>query len=60
MTEDRCRLVLIVPDLADPAERTEVLRNALRGGDVASVIIPPPWAITGSTRCAAAINGLAP
>ena len=40
MTEDRCRLVLIVPDIADPAERTEVLRNALRGGDVASVIIP--------------------
>ncbi|QEE44811.1 thiamine phosphate synthase [Rhizobium sp. WL3] len=40
MTENRCRLVLIVPDIADPAERTEVLRNALRGGDVASVIIP--------------------
>lgn len=40
MTEDRCRLVLIVPDIADPAERAEVLRNALRGGDVASVIIP--------------------
>ena len=40
MTEDRCRLVLIVPDIADPAQRAEVLRNALRGGDVASVIIP--------------------
>jgi thiamine-phosphate pyrophosphorylase len=40
MTEDRCRLVLIVPDIADPAQRAKVLRNALRGGDVASVIIP--------------------
>lgn len=40
MTENRCRLVLIVPDIADPAERSEMLRNALRGGDVASVIIP--------------------
>ncbi|THV15333.1 thiamine phosphate synthase [Rhizobium rhizophilum] len=40
MTENRCRLVLITPDIADPAERTEMLRNALRGGDVASVIIP--------------------
>jgi thiamine-phosphate pyrophosphorylase len=40
MTEDRCRLVLIVPDIADPAERTAVVRDALRGGDVASVIIP--------------------
>jgi thiamine-phosphate pyrophosphorylase len=40
MTENRCRLVLIVPDVADPAERSEMLRNALRGGDVASVIIP--------------------
>lgn len=40
MTEDRCRLVLIVPDIADPAVRTEAVANALRGGDVASVIIP--------------------
>lgn len=40
MTEDRCRLVLIVPDIADPAQCAEVLRDALRGGDVASVIIP--------------------
>lgn len=40
MTDNRCRLVLIVPDIADPAERAEVLRNALRGGDVASVIVP--------------------
>ena len=40
MTEDRCRLVLIVPDIADPAVRSETVANALRGGDVASVIIP--------------------
>jgi thiamine-phosphate pyrophosphorylase len=40
MTEDRCRLVLIVPDIADPAVRAEAVANALRGGDVASVIIP--------------------
>ena len=40
MIDNRCRLVLIVPDMADPAERAEVLANALRGGDVASVIIP--------------------
>jgi thiamine-phosphate pyrophosphorylase len=40
MTEDRCRLVLIVPDIADPAVRAETVANALRGGDVASVIIP--------------------
>jgi thiamine-phosphate pyrophosphorylase len=40
MTEDRCRLVLIVPDIADPAVRRETVANALRGGDVASVIIP--------------------
>lgn len=40
MTEDRCRLVLIVPDITDPAVRCETVANALRGGDVASVIIP--------------------
>lgn len=40
MTEDRCRLVLIVPDIADPSVRAETVANALRGGDVASVIIP--------------------
>lgn len=41
MTEDRCRLVLIVPDIADPAECARIVGDALRGGDVASVIIPP-------------------
>ena len=38
--EDRCRLVLIVPDIADIEERAKVVADALRGGDVASVIIP--------------------
>lgn len=36
----RCRLVLVTPDIADAAELATVLGNALRGGDVASVIIP--------------------
>lgn len=40
MTEDRCRLVLIVPDIADAADCATVVGDALRGGDVASVIIP--------------------
>ncbi|WEZ82568.1 thiamine phosphate synthase [Rhizobium sp. 32-5/1] len=39
-TDNRCRLVLVVPDIADIAERTKVLGDALRGGDVASVIVP--------------------
>ncbi|SCB31479.1 thiamine-phosphate pyrophosphorylase [Rhizobium miluonense] len=38
--EDRCRLVLIVPDIADIEEQAKVVADALRGGDVASVIIP--------------------
>lgn len=38
--EDRCRLVLIVPDIADAEEQAKVVADALRGGDVASVIIP--------------------
>jgi thiamine-phosphate pyrophosphorylase len=40
MTENRCRLVLIVPDIPDTARCAEVVKNALRGGDVASVIVP--------------------
>ena len=36
----RCRLVLIVPDIADAAEKARIVGDALRGGDVASVIIP--------------------
>ncbi len=38
--EDRCRLVLIVPDIADIEQRAKAVADALRGGDVASVIIP--------------------
>lgn len=38
--EDRCRLVLIVPDIAEIEEQAKVVADALRGGDVASVIIP--------------------
>ncbi|AYG68281.1 MULTISPECIES: thiamine phosphate synthase [unclassified Rhizobium] len=38
--EDRCRLVLIVPDIADIELQAKVVADALRGGDVASVIIP--------------------
>jgi len=37
---NRCRLVLVTPDIADAAELAAVTRDALRGGDVASVIIP--------------------
>ena len=38
--ESRCRLVLVVPDLADINEQALQVGNALKGGDVASVIIP--------------------
>ncbi|MFB9952505.1 thiamine phosphate synthase [Rhizobium puerariae] len=38
--EDRCRLVLIVPDDDDAAEQAKRLEEALSGGDVASVILP--------------------
>ncbi|WP_420407210.1 thiamine phosphate synthase [Hoeflea sp.] len=37
---NRCRLVLVTPDIADPAALGEIVADALRGGDVASVIIP--------------------
>lgn len=37
---DRCRLVLIVPDLPDADEQVTLVTKALQGGDVASVIIP--------------------
>ncbi|MBP2550092.1 thiamine-phosphate pyrophosphorylase [Neorhizobium galegae] len=40
LLEDRCRLVLIVPDADDDAVLSEKLAHALRGGDVASVILP--------------------
>lgn len=38
--ENRCRLVLIVPDMDDAADQATALADALRGGDVASVILP--------------------
>lgn len=38
--EDRCRLVLIVPDEADSERQASHLQQALSGGDVASVILP--------------------
>lgn len=38
--EDRCRLVLIVPDEADAERQASQLQQALSGGDVASVILP--------------------
>jgi len=38
--EDRCRLVLIVPESDDAAAIAKQLEEALSGGDVASVIVP--------------------
>lgn len=38
--ENRCRLVLIVPDEADSERQASQLQQALSGGDVASVILP--------------------
>ncbi|MCF3638445.1 thiamine phosphate synthase [Rhizobium sp. TRM95111] len=38
--ENRCRLVLIAPEGDDIDARSRLLEGALRGGDVASVILP--------------------
>lgn len=38
--QDRCRLVLVVPEMADAGDQEKQLSDALRGGDVASVILP--------------------
>nr|WP_316655668.1 thiamine phosphate synthase [uncultured Gellertiella sp.] len=38
--EERCRLVLIVPELTDAEASRELIGAALKGGDVASVILP--------------------
>lgn len=38
--QDRCRLVLVVPEIADGGDQQRLLADALRGGDVASVILP--------------------
>ncbi len=40
LVEDRCRLVLIVPESGDAQKQATEVEEALRGGDVASVIIP--------------------
>lgn len=40
IVEDRCRLVLIVPQRDDAQKQVTEVEDALRGGDVASVIIP--------------------
>lgn len=40
IVEDRCRLVLIVPQSDDAQKQATDVEEALRGGDVASVIIP--------------------
>ncbi len=37
---NRCRLVLIVPEIADADEQAKIVADALKGGDVASVIVP--------------------
>ena len=36
---NRCRIVLVAPDISDPVIAGEIMGNALRGGDVASVIL---------------------
>lgn len=38
--EDRCRLVLVMPEISDGAEAARIMADALKGGDVASVIVP--------------------
>lgn len=38
--DNRCRLVLILPEGEDIAQRAAMLEGALKGGDVASVILP--------------------
>lgn len=38
--ESRCRLVLVAPEIAEAAEAARIIGDALKGGDVASVILP--------------------
>ncbi|TCT42833.1 thiamine phosphate synthase [Martelella mediterranea] len=38
--QERCRLVLVVPKIEDAKAQEKLLGDALRGGDVASVILP--------------------
>lgn len=37
---DRCRIVLIAPEGADPEQFAATLREAIAGGDIASLILP--------------------
>ncbi|MFN7102337.1 MAG: thiamine phosphate synthase [Pseudorhizobium sp.] len=39
-TDDRCRLVLILPPAEDPEKQAQQLDEALSAGDVATVILP--------------------
>ncbi|WP_419908731.1 thiamine phosphate synthase [Hoeflea sp.] len=38
--ENRCRIVLIAPNVPEPDDARRIVADALRGGDVASVIVP--------------------
>ncbi len=38
--ENRCRLVLVAPQVGDADQAARIVGDALRGGDVASVILP--------------------
>lgn len=38
--DNRCRLMLVLPDAADADAQVRIVGDALRGGDVASVVIP--------------------
>ncbi|MET3598561.1 thiamine phosphate synthase [Martelella mangrovi] len=38
--QERCRLVLVAPEIADMEAQEKAIADALRGGDVASVILP--------------------
>ena len=38
---DRCRIVLVLPEGLEPGTAPAALEEAFRGGDVASVIVPP-------------------
>lgn len=40
ISENRCRLVLVAPEITDPVEAGRIMADALKGGDVSSVIIP--------------------
>ena len=37
---DRCRIVLVLPEELRPADAAEALSDAMKGGDIASLIVP--------------------